>query len=52
MTKMKVTAGEFTFSARLEKELAPNTCAAFEKLMPFIGQLVHVRWSGRVFGYR
>lgn len=46
MTKMKVTAGEFTFSARLEKELAPNTCAAFEKLMPFIGQLVHVRWSG------
>ena len=46
MTKLKVTAGEFTFNAKLEKELAPNTCAAFEKLMPFTGQLVHVRWSG------
>ena len=46
MTKLKVTAGEFTFNAKLEKELAPNTCAAFEKLMPFSGQLVHVRWSG------
>ena len=46
MTKLKVTAGEFTFNANLEKELAPNTCAAFEKLMRFTGQLVHVRWSG------
>ena len=46
MTKLKVTAGEFTFNAKLEKELAPNTCAAFEKHMPFTGQLVHVRWSG------
>jgi hypothetical protein len=46
MTKLSVTAGEFKFSAKLEKELAPNTCAAFERLMPFIGKLVHVRWSG------
>ena len=46
MTKLKVIAGEFTFNAKLEKELAPNTCGAFEKLMPFTGQLVHVRWSG------
>ena len=46
MTNLKITAGEFTFSGKLEKELAPNTCVAFEKLMPFIGQLVHVRWSG------
>ena len=46
MTKLKITAGEFTFAAKLEKEAAPKTCEAFENLMPFIGQLVHVRWSG------
>ena len=46
MTKLKITAGDFTFHAKLETELAPKTCAAFEKKMPFIGQLVHVRWSG------
>ena len=46
MTKLRVTAGEFKFNAKLEKELAPSTCAAFERLMPFIGKLVHVRWSG------
>jgi hypothetical protein len=46
MTKLKITAGEFTFAAKFEKEAAPKTCEAFENLMPFIGQLVHVRWSG------
>ena len=44
--ELKVTAGEFRFYAKLEIELSPNRCAAFEKLMPFTGQLVHVRWSG------
>ena len=46
MTKLLITAGEFTFAAKFEKEAAPKTCEAFENLMPFIGQLVHVRWSG------
>ena len=46
MTKLRITAGEFKFNAKLEKELAPSTCVAFERLMPFIGKLVHVRWSG------
>ena len=46
MTKLKITAGEFTFAAKFEKEVAPKTCEAFKNLMPFIGQLVHVRWSG------
>ena len=46
MSKLKITAGPFTFAARLETELAPKTCAAFAKHLPFKGQVVHVRWSG------
>ena len=46
MTNLKITAGPFTFGARLETEAAPKTCAAFLKHMPFKSQVVHVRWSG------
>lgn len=46
MTKLIVKAGPFTFDAKLEEEAAPQTCAAFKKVMPYKGQLVHVRWSG------
>jgi hypothetical protein len=46
MTNLKITAGPFTFAARLETEGAPKTCAAFLKHLPFKSQVVHVRWSG------
>ena len=46
MTKLIVTAGPFQFSARLETELAPRTCAYFETLLPYRQKLVHVRLSG------
>ena len=46
MTLLKISAGPYSFDARLETEAAPKTCAAFEAAMPFLGQLVHVRWSG------
>ena len=46
MTLLKITAGPYSIDARLETEAAPKTCAAFESAMPFLGQLVHVRWSG------
>ena len=46
MTNLKVNAGPYSFVARLEKKEAPKTCTAFEKAMPFTGQIVHVRWSG------
>ena len=46
MSKLKITAGPFTFGARLETEAAPKTCAAFLKHLPFKSQVVHVRWSG------
>jgi hypothetical protein len=41
-----VTAGPFTFTARLETAKAPLTCAAFMKLLPLKEHLLHVRWSG------
>jgi hypothetical protein len=43
---VRVTAGEFTFLARLELEAAPKTCKAFIKALPFESSFVHVRWSG------
>ena len=46
MTQLKITAGPFTFDARLEEALAPKTCASFLARMPFESQVVHVRWSG------
>ncbi|MEM6382677.1 MAG: DUF3830 family protein [Pseudomonadota bacterium] len=46
MSKLMVHAGPYTFDAKLEEEAAPQTCAAFKKVMPYAGQLVHVRWSG------
>lgn len=29
-----------------EKKKSPLTCEAFEKVMPFNGEIIHVRWSG------
>lgn len=46
MRTLRITAGKYTFTARLEEELAPKTCAAMRKLLPFRSKLVHVRWSG------
>jgi len=46
MPDLTVTAGPFSFEARFERGAAPETVAAFERAMPFISQLVHVRWSG------
>ena len=46
MSQLIVHAGDFTFRARFEEQLAPKTCAAFRKAMPFESQAIHVRWSG------
>lgn len=46
MAKIRVTAGPFKFDARLEHDLAPQTCAAFIKALPFVTQVMHVKWSG------
>src|SRR5258707_6125322 len=46
MSQLIVYAGDFTFQARFEEQLAPKTCAAFRRVMPFESHAIHVRWSG------
>ncbi|MEC4594728.1 MULTISPECIES: DUF3830 family protein [Nitrospirillum] len=46
MTLIDITAGGFRFTARLEEELAPATCARFLAMQPYDEKLIHVRWSG------
>lgn len=46
MTKLTVRAGAHVFGGHLEEEAAPKTCAAFRAVLPYEGQIVHVRWSG------
>ena len=46
MTTLRITAGPFTFAARMEEQEAPKTCAAFRDLLPYRQKLIHARWSG------
>jgi hypothetical protein len=43
---LEIAAGEYRFVARLEEELAPETVAAFRKLLPLESRIIHARWSG------
>lgn len=49
MKLLNMTAGGYTFTARLEEELAPETCAAFLDMLPLTERVIHVRWSGEAF---
>ncbi len=44
---MDVVSGDFTFVARLEEEIAPETVAAFRRLLPLESKLIQARWSGQ-----
>ena len=46
MSMLHITVGPFTYTARLEEENAPETCAAFRKLLPYRQKIIHARWSG------
>jgi hypothetical protein len=46
MQMIKVTVGPFEFTAKMEANDAPNTCAEFNRLLPYKSQVIHVRWSG------
>ena len=46
MSELRITAGPFEFVARLEEEVAPQTCEAFGGLLPFENKIVQARWSG------
>ncbi len=43
---LKIRAGEFSFTARLEEEAAPKTVAAVRGLLPLESKLIQARWSG------
>jgi len=43
---LKITAGSFSFVARFEEQDAPQTVAAFRRLLPLTSKIIHVRWSG------
>lgn len=46
ITHVRITTDTLRFRARLEWSVAPKTCAAFARLLPYRTRLVHVRWSG------
>ncbi|OLD11391.1 MAG: cyclophilin-like superfamily protein [Chloroflexi bacterium 13_1_40CM_3_70_6] len=46
MRTLRISAGPYTFKARLLEQAAPKTCAAIRKLLPLRSRLVHARWSG------
>jgi hypothetical protein len=44
---LEITAAEFHFVARLEEEEAPDTVAAFRRLLPLKSKIIQARWSGQ-----
>ena len=40
MSKLVIRAGDFTFDARFEEQLAPKTVAAFRKALPFESHII------------
>jgi len=43
---VRISAGPFAFTARLERPVAPRTCDKFASMLPYHERLIHVRWSG------
>ena len=43
---LRITMGDFEFTARLEEDRAPKTVAAVRGLLPLESELVQARWSG------
>jgi hypothetical protein len=43
---LQVVAGDFRFVVRLEDDAAPQTVAAFRRLLPLESRIIHCRWSG------
>jgi len=45
MSDLRITAGPLEFGADWV-EAAPRTCAVFAGMLPFVNEIIHVRWSG------
>jgi hypothetical protein len=46
MSMLHIKVGPFEYTARMEEADAPQTCAAFGKLLPYRQKIIHCRWSG------
>jgi hypothetical protein len=44
---LRITTGDFGFTARLEDDTAPQTVAAFRRLLPLDSKIIQARWSGQ-----
>jgi hypothetical protein len=44
---VEIVAGKFRFTARLEEGTAPQTVAAFRRLLPLESKIIQARWSGQ-----
>ena len=44
---LEIVAADFRFVARLEHDAAPQTVAAFRRLLPLRSQIIQARWSGQ-----
>jgi hypothetical protein len=44
---LRISSGDFSFVARLEDEAAPQTIAAFRRLLPLESKIIQARWSGQ-----
>ena len=43
---IEIEAAGFRFVARWEDDSAPQTVAAFRRILPFEDRIIHCRWSG------
>jgi hypothetical protein len=43
---LAITVGPLHFTARLERETAPETCEALARLLPVRSKIIQARWSG------
>ena len=44
---LRIRAADFRFVARLEAGAAPETVAAFRRLLPLESRIIQARWSGQ-----
>jgi mono/diheme cytochrome c family protein len=44
--ELEILVGGFSFSARFEEAAAPETVAAFRRMLPLESKIIQVRWSG------
>ena len=43
---LEIVSGDFRITAHLEETTAPQTVAAFRRLLPLESRIIHARWSG------